>query len=94
VTDILETLKSYPDDPTIVMSRRVVNDIIAEIEQLRAELAAEREEVKNLQMAGMHFMAERDELRELLELSRPYVGQADGLLADRIDAALNKGGGG
>ena len=32
--------------------------------------------------------AERDALRELLELSRPYVGQADGLLADRIDAFL------
>lgn len=41
-----------------------------------------------------NVMRERDELRVLLELARPYVGQADGLLADRMDAALNGDGDG
>lgn len=34
------------------------------------------------------LQSQHNALRELLELSRPYVGQADGLLADRIDAFL------
>lgn len=41
--DVVERLRSYPDDPCAVMTRALVNEAADEIARLRAELAAERE---------------------------------------------------
>lgn len=70
----------YPCDDI----RRLAHDIVF----LRAELAAALERMSKLDFERTAAELERDALRVLLELSRPYVGQADGLLADQIAAAL------
>lgn len=74
MTDIIAVLKSYLDDHTVVMSRRIVNDTIAEIERLRADIAhlvgANALERKRANSAE----AERDALREAL---KPFALAAD-----------------
>lgn len=35
MADVLKFLQSYLDDPTVIMSKERVNEIIAEIERLR-----------------------------------------------------------
>lgn len=102
MTDILNFLRAYPDDPTLVMSKARVAEVIAEIERLRAELAAER-----VQHKSIHEMlckevdeleAERDALRANIssELDDAIQSQSwDEVIAvrDHLDAALEKGGG-
>lgn len=63
MTDILDTLKTYPDDPTVVMSRRVVNETISEIERLRAELADMKSLAYDRLLQVEAAETERDELR-------------------------------
>ena len=74
MADILDTLKTYPDDPTVVMSRRVVNETISEIERLRAELAALRENslavLTRVRGYRDKVIAERDALRAQLDEAR------------------------
>jgi hypothetical protein len=51
--DILDEIKAYPDDLTVVMSRRVVGSVIAEIERLRAELSTANDGLRK--MEELHF---------------------------------------
>ena len=43
MTDIIDHLKRYPNDPSLVLSRARVDEIISEIERLRRENAAMKE---------------------------------------------------
>ncbi len=56
MTDILKDLESYPDDPTVVMSRRLVGDVVAEIKRLRNELATANEANIDLRKAAAVFL--------------------------------------
>lgn len=64
------------------------HEALMEAEDAKEEIEQLRDALTYTQMAEQAALEDRAALRELLELSRPYVGQADGLLADRIDAFL------
>lgn len=83
MNDTVKFLYTYLDDPAEIMSKARVLETINEIEKLRDTLTY-------TQMAEQAALEDRAALRELLELSRPYVGQADGILADRIDDFLKE----
>ena len=68
-----------------------------EVVRLRVELAKERERADAHYRVLECVISKRDELRDLLREAREWIveGKVDfnDALADRIDAALNKGGG-
>lgn len=71
MTDILDTLKSYLDNPSAVMSKRVVNDVIDEIARLRVERDAVRSELSDaLVLAAQHLDCFRTERWELGNVMR------------------------
>jgi len=47
MTDVLKFLHSYLEDPTVIMSKERVNEIIAEIESLDEERTDLQEELRD-----------------------------------------------
>lgn len=92
MTDVLDTLGSYPDDASIMMSKRVVADVIDEIARLRAERDALREAAQSLarSVSGSWYAFERALRSEIGNTNYNCVAEK---LA-RIDAALNGDGDG
>lgn len=71
--DIVKYLQNYPDDPAAVMSKARVEEAVAEIERLRAELAAERENARNKLMDAAYWQ----EKAEHAEAEREAWNKAD-----------------
>jgi hypothetical protein len=97
VIDIVKYLQKYPDDPAALMSKARVEEAIAEIERLRAELAAEREAWNKADLAEAKAVRERDfalakvaKLREALEDAAIALDGWDDDMARRIRAALKE----
>lgn len=109
MSNVVNFLYTYLDDPAEVMSKARVNETIAEIERLQAELAASKAEIQKLkddlvyqQTAEYVALEDRDFARKERDAMRELLREAAGwmwlhgpdTLRIRIDAALNKGDGG
>lgn len=81
MTDILKDLEGYPNDPTVVMSRRLVGDVVAEIKRLRAELTDAREAIKDAYFEGWE---------DAHECGSIWIDWSDSFAKRAYDAALKK----
>jgi hypothetical protein len=71
MNDVLKRLRGYPGDLVAVMSPDFVEEIAVHVEQLEAELAAERERADKCEREEnarwLQAIQQRDKLREALE---------------------------
>jgi hypothetical protein len=88
MSDILKDLEGYPDDPTVVMSRRLIGDVVAEIKRLRNELADAREESERLRWS---CSAKDDVARKIAEIHRTNLAAKNENLRDMMFRAYQEG---
>lgn len=86
MSDILNFLRAYPDDPAAVMSRARVAETIAEIDRLRAELAAATKRIKLEEMNADAWKTEYEKTRS--DLAAAMVRVKD--LEDESEAMVIK----